>query len=286
MPTIPTKQSNAPKLASRPKPVPRAFPIAANTKHTTGERVVYIGKPLTGKTKRLLTWPGLVVIQWEDESTTLEQSGIECPVITIPDWPTWEQLVLPKLRNRSLLQQLVNEMPGFESYKIETIGFDSYTSMDIKCESFLRETGGFRDTRQMYGEKLQALYKTQRVLMDLTKPTASLPGWHFVATVHEHVETSIVDNKEVIEDIRASVSGKFGKNFAKDWGLILWCFVDVPTAQDGTILRGKKPVYYCRTDVIDAWRKAVDRTGRLPSRVEGSYPDIKQYWSKKSGSEA
>lgn len=281
MPNQPIRQANPPKPGERPKPKPRNFPmrIAGAREGAYGERVCYIGQPLTGKTTSLVTWPGLVILQWDDERTTTDTSGVQCPVIELPDWETWEQMVLPRIRTRARLQELVNEFPGFEDYQVKSLGVDSYTGMGEKCEASLRQNGNYKDMRQMYGDKLNLMRESQRVLMGVTKPTAGTPAWNLVGCVHEQVDTAMIDNKEAITDIHAAIGGQFGKNFAKDWGTFLWCFIELPKTADGTLIHGKKALYYCRTDPIDAWRRGVDRKNKLPRKVSGKYEELIEYWN-------
>lgn len=272
----PIRRNNPPAPGPRPAPARKPFPLSTTRSGRGGERALYIGPPLTGKTTYMITWPGLVVLQFDDERTTLDELAPGIPVVEVRNWAEWQQLILPKLRSRALFTQEIQEKhPG---YGIQTIAVDSYTGLDEKCEAYWREQG-FKDNRQMYGAKLDNLCGTQGTLMDLTRPDPQGNRWNLVGCAHEDVRmTQDDDGKGQITEVRAAITGKFGQNFFKSWGTILWCFKQTHTAANGSLIRGTAPSYFCRTDTIDRWRSGVDRKNKLPSKVGGSYEELMSYW--------
>jgi len=284
MTTIRTAQP--PKPGPRPAPQRRALPVRSNKLQKGGRSVLYIGANATGKTLRSLSWPGVVLLQFDPEQQRASSLDEEIPVVDIPSWDLCEQLIAPSLKSRQRFQEMIQEQ-GFPDYEIKTLVVDSYTGLDEMCETTMRAR--YSKKFDMFDEKRLALREFQQTLGDLTRPRLNeLPPWNLIGCVHERVDTvSIKDSdgtfKEVTDGIRASISGQFGKRFFSYWGVVLWCMIDVPTTQTGEIIRGKKPTYYCRTDPIDQWRKGVDRAGKLPSRVAGDYADLMSYWEPSDG---
>ena len=275
------KTNQPPKPGARPAPTRRPLPIRSSKLAKRGRSVLYIGKNATGKTLRALSWPGPLILQFDPERETADNYETELPIIEVSDWSTWEQLILPVLGSRQRTQEAIADF-GFPDYQVQTVVVDSYTGLDQMCETEMRKREPTNNQR-MYGEKLLALRETQRILSALTQLSEDTAPWNLVGCVHEQVDMTTIEVngkfKEVTDDIRASISGRFGKHFFGHWGTILWCMVDVPTTRDGELIRGKSANYYCRTDPIDQWRRGVDRAGKLPAKVAGDYADLMSYWS-------
>lgn len=286
-----------PPRPAGPSPTVRALPIYSNQTVTLGEagsRCLYIGPPLTGKTTKMLTWPGVVFIQFDEERSVVDGSRTPIPVISVSDWGDWSGRILPAIKSRQRLQTLVSSIPGFESYTVRTVAIDSFTGMGEMCETHFRSL--HTNTMRMYGDKLVALRQTKDDLFSICRPSASGTPLNLIGAVHERALTRSVKNakgefEEIIEAIIPSITGQFGERFLEYWAVILWCMKEVPAAADGELLKNKPVSYFCRTDPIDAHRSGVDRLGggrlpRLPPRVSGSYPDLMKHWGLTQSSES
>lgn len=244
-----------------------------------GQRVLYIGKYGTGKTRNMLTWPGVVMVQTAIEDTTLKAHGADVPVLDATSWQEWKRLQ-PVLRSREKLLATVQRDPRFAEYEVLGVALDDWTALAEMAHN-QANAGSGGDSRAAYGGLLNAMLEAKDVLFACTRWREPL---YFISAIHEREKWKTVNNVEVLDDVLPTIAGSFGEQkFFSYFATVLWAQRQHYPTPDGGLQRGKEPRFYCRTDQIDAYRRGFDRWGKLPAEVAGDYPTLAGYWFGEGG---
>lgn len=266
-----------------PTPKPRYTVRSSMSAHADQPRpkVMHWGPPFAGKTQGALSYPGPFFIYFDPNVATLEKHPRAVPYVLVNDLNVQDALAddVSKRRMSAIAQSL-----GFLDYKVETIIVDSSTFQSNKLDAWLQAKGvkgvNFWDTKK---QTLRSFY------MDLGEATAPLAGkehYGLVVTAHEKV---LKNEEGAVIAVTNQVTGGFGDELFQFMDVVLLFGLELQSAADGSLLKGKHPQHVIYTQPPDKHRRSVGdrigggRFGKLPPKLllpEGAslYQTLASHW--------
>jgi hypothetical protein len=276
----------APSPAAKPgTPPPKSVPAASPLKLLTGTepqrvrgvKVCYWGKAFSGKTRYMLTWPGVVLITMDPDLETAfrvnrqrKAAGLpEIPIIA-PDLDLFHNRILFAIRDRKL-DDLIRQDPRFGDHTTRTIAFDSWTFYGEAVLAAINPGGGKGDFAvwQQYKDRMTM---TAEYLGGI-RAGCHLPNkdgrfYNYVASVHER--EFMDDEGKKVTEVGPTVQGQFYDKFFAYYGAVLQCDVETGDA--------KSARYVVRTKA-NALRKSMGaRLGDLPDPYSGDFTALAKHW--------
>lgn len=291
--TQPPIKPGAPPALNKPVFKPKAMRISAGHDPNAlgGLKTLYWGPPFSYKTKLMLSWPGVVIVQLDPDRATVYAHEFEPPLIEVADWDEWNDVILPKITSRQI-KELIWEIPGFENYARDvakwTIAIDSFTRLGELAEEKAKSLEA--DQRRWYGKKYDLLLDTMNKLNGIVTVHPKLPPpVNLIGSIHERERFIDVPNPngkgmiQQLDRIGPSITGGMFEKFPQYWSTILLTDTMIPSNKEGDALPGAKHQHFCHTVPPDRFRRMGDRLsgGRLPPlppKVEGTYASLAKHW--------
>lgn len=261
------------------------YPILTSADMPRPKRsVLYWGRPKTGKTHCMLTWPKPFVIYWDDNLSTLLKFKV--PFVHTNEkgerltWEDFEKYILPAIRNRTI--------------DAETIVFDSYSyaSQDLR-----KSMQGSADKMPIakWGSIMDRLFAATKDMTEACLPDPSDPNkrtYNFIASVHE--QPVLGDDGELVK-FKAAIQGQFAEWLPRFFDTVLVTDVKIEKQPDPiTKVVGNSATYFVHTVSPDKYWIAGDGVGgdlgdksvefsptmpkKLPATLSGTYQSLSKAW--------
>lgn len=242
--------------------------------------VLYMGKPKSGKTHAVCSWPKPLVIYFDKNELSLTKyrdvdyirPGIDTESRSGSPWAHFQWEILPAIQNRAL--------------DFETIVVDSWSQaftdlVDQEKRSGLKKW-------DLWGSVFEKGMSAIKILLDAARPDPWRPelrSYHILGTVHEQPET---DGDGNLVEVLPALQGQSRSHIARMFNTVLICASEITT----DMVQGKavrKPRYFAWTLPPDRYRACGDGVGIeggkynvLPPQVDPTYQGLTQAWNMKS----
>lgn len=261
------------------------YPILTSADMPRPKRsVLYWGKPKSGKTHCMLTWPKPFGIYWDDNLSTLLKFNV--PFVHTNQkgerltWDDFEKYVLPAIRNRSI--------------DAETIVFDSYS---YAAQDLRKTMQGNSEKMPIakWGTIMDRLFAATKDMTEACLPDPSDPTkrcYNFVASVHE--QPVLGDDGELVK-FKAAIQGQFAEWLPRFFDTVLVTDVILEKQLNPQTKQVEQVAkYVVHTVSPDKYWIAGDGVGgdlgdksiefsptmpkKLPSVLSGTYPSLMAAW--------
>jgi len=281
---VPAKPNGAPAAPAAapadPGALAAALGIVSNhdPAHQAGLKVGLWGDYGTLKTTYLLSFPGVFVLNFDQQTSTIRGQAFNVPYIQVRDFAHMKQL--EQLIAQRQLTALVRTIPGFEDYTVQTIGVDSSSSQGemiaAECDRLMRQgtfstKSGNDDMQKWFAKKLALHNEWLKAVGEASQYLAGRDHYHVVTTMHEKIKW---DERGNIVEVRAAIDGDIGRRIFGKQDANFYCEKDSPIVEaTGKVMRAggelasPKPTVW--TIPFDKWHKPVlDRIGRPGGRFK------------------
>lgn len=294
-PTPPTPPAAKPPSAPTPAaakpgtPPPRSVPAASPLRLLTGTesqrvrgvKVCYCGKPLSGKTRYMLSWPGVCLVCMDPDLETAfainrrrKAAGLpEIPIVA-PDLDTFHDQILQAIRARKLTE-LIRMDPRFADYTVRTVVFDSWSFYSQSVLAKVNPGGGKGDFA-VWQQYLDRLTNTAEILGGIRAgmhlPDKAGTFYNYVASVH--MREFMDDEGKKVEEIGPAIQGQFYDKFFAYFGAVLQCDLE-----NGPPVNGEpSAAYFVRSRANAKQKQMGSRLGDLPGKCSGDYAVLAKHW--------
>lgn len=275
--TTPTAKPGLPPPPAHTLVAPAQAPLQMAQVSARGQSGCYMGRPLSGKTTWLCSWPGNVIWSFDPPGATGTALGHASglPVVS-PTLDDFHDRVLPAIQYREVERLVQGIVRGtdtpYASYVVRANSLDSWSHYQAQVVShYLAKFPG--DTRAAWGQIRERCMLTQRILANSTVPDRNGKYYHYLATVHEEeFEGEVADAKgnkrmDVVE-VGATLQGGFYKVFFSSFSFVVHC---VP-AGGGYVVRSKA------TNLRSMLGDRSGYAGKLPPECAGDYATMAKHW--------
>lgn len=244
------------------------------------------------KTTYLLSFPGVFILNFDPQASTIQGQPFRVPYIQIRDYK--HMLEVEKFVTARRMSELAQAV-GFDGYKVQTIGVDSSTfqghMIAAECDrsDHTTKSGAF-DGQKWYLDKLKLHNRWLMAMGDASKVLPGKEHYNIVTTAHEKIH---YDEKGNIKAISAAIDGDAKTRIFGTQDINLYCEkVDNINEATGKVIQNTRPTPKVYTAPHTKWHRPVlDRIGIggrynvLPRTIEppplsegGLWGELKRLW--------